>query len=110
MTSISIQANSMPVMPLASIASRTPDAVPQAAPTPSPVPITIPTPDKVTPVVVERDNITASLDYDNDIHQFVITLTRLEDGGVVQQFPSEAIISFLHGVLDSAGPIFDGKG
>lgn len=108
MTSISIQANSMPVMPLANIASRTPDAVPQAAPTSSPIPT--PAADIQAPIVVEHDNITASMDYDNDIHQFVITLYQQGSDEAIQQFPSEAIISFLHGVLESAKPIFDGKG
>ncbi len=70
-----------------------------------------PPPDASNHLVVDHGAVQATLDYDREYNQIVITLRQQDTGTVIQQFPPEQILKLLATFLgQQGGQMLDTKG
>lgn len=108
MGSISLELNTMPVMqvtpPPADVPATQPVALEPAAPSET-APDTAP-----KSMTVEQDHLVAQYDYNDELHQVIITLQRSDTGEVIQQLPAEQVINLLQGMMERLGQMVDRRG
>lgn len=52
-------------------------------------------------IVLERERLEATFQYDKQLHQVIIKLRRVDNGDVVTQFPPEQVVKMLTHLMES---------